>query len=251
MKAIGRFLRIPRLGCLALFAGGLAAAAFGVAIIAAQIGSISVSGLLSALGIVQDSELKASRALFARMAPLYSLDMAEAVYDVVFPYDFMDETVDLTTILKSSGQGNILTAAQEDYLAAYNLSHRIGMRTGPDKYDFAVVTVSVRAGFDFSSPDAPIDRLLTADRSARSIRLRLPEARITGIRIDDPHKSDYSFPDLRIPPDGWRSIVEFVSARVPQRIAQTDLLVRVRERGRRLAVDFLRNAGFDFITLAE
>jgi len=251
MRQKHSFPRIPRFGFLPLLFGGLIAAAFGVALIITQIGSISVSGLLSALGLVQDRELTASRALLSRMAPLYSLDMVEAVYDVVFPYDFMDESLNLGSILKSARQGSILTAAQEEYLAAYNLSHRIGIRTGPDKYDFAVVRVTVRAGFDLSSPDNRYDSALTADRAARSVRLRMPEARVTGVRIHDPRKSDYSFPDLRIPPDGWRDIVEFVRSRVPQRIARIDLLSRVRERGRQLTIDFLRIAGFDFITVTE
>ena len=142
-----------RIGILALLTVGAFAA---VVSIAGHLGRLARFNLLEGLGIVRTTDTQTATVMLERMRDLYRLDTIEMVYKTVFPYDYLDPALDIRSIIAATRATNgsvadILSPAQELYLRAYNLSHELGMQTGPDHYDFVVVTAVVRAGLDLSA----------------------------------------------------------------------------------------------------
>ncbi len=261
----GRRRLFPRLLVPAVL---LLAAIVAVVLIAPNVGKLGKIDLLQGLGIVRTAETRSATALLGEVRELYKLDTVEMVYKTVFPYDYMDPALDLRTIIAATRFTNgsvaeLLTSRQELYLRAYNLSHELGMQTGPDRYDFVVVTTVVRAGIDLKAPgiahpeaasNQEISRWLQVETSSdrqRHVTVTLPDATITDLQTEDPSKAGYIYPDIRIPPAGWKRISEFVADHVRQDAEASDLLSRARSRAGTLVESFLKSAGFDSVTVVE
>ncbi len=253
---------------IALF-GTITAAVILFALAAAgRIGTLARFNLLEGLGIVRTSDSRSAALLLERVRDLYRLDTVEMVYKSVFPYDYMDPALDIRSIIAATriakgSVASLLSPAQELYLRAYNLSHDLGMQTGPDRYDFVVVTAVVRAGIDLSEttvahPEAASKqeiarwlKLGESDGANRSASVRLPQAIVTDIRIEDPNKTSYVYPDMQIPPSGWKRIAAFVASHIREDAERSDLRIRARDRARSLVGSFLNNAGFDSVDFVE
>ncbi|HUX12045.1 MAG TPA: DUF4230 domain-containing protein [Spirochaetia bacterium] len=232
------------------------------------IGSLARFNLLRGLGIVRTTESRNATVLLERVRDMYRLDTVEMVYRTVFPYDYMDPTLDIGSIIAATrasrgSVASLLSPAQERYLRAYNLSRDLGMQTGPDRYDFVVVTAVVHAGIDLSDttvahPEAAskqeIAQWMKLDESngaGRSVSVRLPQAVVTEVRIEDPDKATYAYPDVQIPPSGWKRITAFVASHIREDAERSDLRNLARERARTLVESFLKNTGFDTVDFVE
>lgn len=257
--------RIPR---FVMPAALLLAATAAVLLLAAHVPSLGKIDLLQALGIVRTAESRSAAVLLAEVRNLCKLDTVEMVYKTVFPYDYMDPALDLHTIIAATRStdgsvASLLTPDQELYLRAYNLSHDLGLQTGPDHYDFVVVTTVVLAGVDLEAPEIAhpeaaskqdISRWLrveTSSDSHRRVTVTLPDAVITELQTEDPNNARYLYPDVRIPPAGWKRISAFVADHVRQEVEAGDLLARARSRAGDLVESFLKSAGFDSVTIVE
>ncbi len=235
-------------------------------LVAPRIADFSFAALLRSVGIVREDEQRSARVLLQEMKRIYAMDTVEMVYDIVFPYDFMDNRLDIQDIITAvrSGTGSVgelLDPVQELYLRAYNLAHDLGMATGPDQFDFVVTTVVVRAGIVISDPVLVDPGNASATGLAqwvsmepgrnRRVEVRIPPAEITQITIEDPHTGTYPYPDVRIPPEGWKRIALFVREHVRKRVEGTDLLIRASKRVEDLVRGLLSQSGFDTITVVH
>lgn len=238
-----------------------------VIIVALQFDAVSLFGrrILSSVGISESRRIESSRIVLQEVREVYQLSTIEYVYRVVFPYDFMDPSVSIATIMETlrTGHGSVetlLSPEEREFFDAYNLSRDVGLATGGDEYEFLVVTVIVGAGYDLNDTVLASPSALSQEELAeavqireervdgnvvRSISLPLPETVITHVVIEDRDTTSYPYPDVSIQPEGWRRVAGFVSERVRKRTIDDGILTAAAERGRTAIRSLLLGSGYD------
>lgn len=238
--------------------------------VALQFDAVSVLGrqVLSRVGIGRSRRIESSRIVLQEVRELYELSTIEYVYRTVFPYDFMDPSVRIESIMQTlrDGRGSVetlLSPEQREFFEAYNLSHEVGLAVGGSDYEFLVVTVIVGAGYNLTdtplaSPDALTpeevagvverEEKVVDGRPVRRIAIPLPEPEITYVLIEDRDTDSYPYPDVNLRPDGWRRVAGFVSDRVRQRTIDDGILTEASERGRNAVRALLLGAGYDEVS---
>ena len=214
---------------------------------------------LQALGLRTEEKTAVSDLLLREIRDLYSLTTVEYVHKAVFPQDYLPPDVNFESILRKlrAGTGpikSLLHPVEQDYLDAYNLALRIGLRVGKGAYDFVVVTAVVRGGFDLGGtaldPRAglsPQDRERrfavgevrdpkTGRKTGKKIRVELPKPVITDVIIEDPRPENYPFPDVKLQPEGWKHLAGFVEDRA-RKAAEAEGILETADRNCR---DFLK-----------
>lgn len=238
-----------------------------VVVVALQFDAVSVFGrrILSSVGISESRRIESSRIVLREVREVYQLSTIEYVYRTVFPYDFMDPSVSIGSIMETlrTATGSVetlLSPEEREYFQAYNLSREVGLATGGDEYEFLVVSVVVGAGYDLSDTVLALPSALSDDELAQTVRIReeiedggvvrsislpLPETVITHVVIEDRDTASYPYPDVSIQPDGWRRVADFVSERVRERTIDDGILTEAAERGRTAIRSLLLGSGYD------
>ena len=228
---------------------------------------------LQTLGIRGEEKTAVSDLLLGEIRDLYGLTTVEYVYKAVFPHDYMNPAMNFDSILQKlrTGTGPIkalLHPMEQDYLDAYNLALRIGLRVGKGAYDFIVVTAIIRGGFDLTGTALdPKAELSLQDRTRRfaigesrdpktgkllgkKIRLELPKPIITDVVIEDPQPENYPFPDIKLKPEQWKLLAGFVEERARRTAEAEGLLETTNQNCREFLRALLTQAGFtetDFV----
>jgi hypothetical protein len=199
------------------------------------------------------------------MREIFTFHTVEFVYKAVFPHDYMDKDVSIESIMQTLRSGNgkiedLLSQAERQYLEVYKLAKSIGIDIEADPFDFVVLTVIVRGGFDLSGTvyEEPgtadreeIAQWITVlppnppDREGRGrVIVRLPEAEITDIYIEDETSVSYNYPDIRIDPDGWKRLTDYVRRKSIDKILKEGILEIAASNAQSFLTSFLHQAGY-------
>jgi hypothetical protein len=81
--------------------------------------------------------------------------------------------------------------------------------------------------------------------------VRIPEAAVTDIVIEDVDPSTYPYPDVGLNAEEWREVAEFVSKHVEARTIDEGILSDARENARELVRSLLISAGIDQVSFAN
>lgn len=222
---------------------------------------------------LQRSRVTTSSSIVLREAhDVFSFNTVEFVYRSIFPFDFMVEGVSINDLLRKINRGEgslreILSAAEFDHFQAFNLAAELGMSVGPGSTEFVVVTVVVTAGFDLGGTVFEDPESFSAEERARFFQskpyedesgnrlleavVRLPEAIITDVGIEDIRSQEYPYPDVQVNADGWRRISAFVGERIAQRTIGAGILEVARENGSEFLRSMLLQSGYDRVTILE
>lgn len=175
---------------------------------------------------------------------LDTLHTVEYVHKTVFPFDFLDPSINYPRLIhrlrsETGSTEELLSPAEREYLQARNLAVRLGVDVSDSASEFVVVTVIARAGLDLS------ELQLEVQDDRRSLLVYLPPPRIVEISLEDTKPEDYPYPDIRLNPADWRDIVAFIEDRIGSRLIEEGILEAAAAGGE----DFLRalfsQSGFD------
>lgn len=203
---------------------------------------------------------------------IFSFNTVEYVYRAIFPFDFMPEDLSINDILRKLRQESgsvteILSSRELDYFEAYNLAAELGMVVGPTPDQFVVVTVVVTAGFDIAGTVFENPNAFTEAERAQYFRtveyedrdgtagveavVRMPEAVITNVTIEDITRDEYPYPDVQINASGWRHITEFVGARITERTIDAGILQTASDNGREFVKNMLFQSGYTKVSFVD
>ncbi len=251
---------------LALLSTAVAAVVLGLLIL-----RLPTELLPQVFGVFHREQRSGHELLLTEVHDLYRFHTVEYVYRSVFPYDYMAPHLSLASILRSirAGSGSIaemLNEEEQRFLDAYNISLQAGLRTDTAAAEFVVVTVVVRAGFDladtvFARPDEATPEQLSsvfsveeslnqaAGTSLRIAHMTTPPAVITELRVEDVNPETYSYPDVSLSPEGWRSIAQFVREHARSETISDGILRTAEQNGHRLLETLLLQLGYDSVEL--
>ncbi len=206
------------------------------------------------------------------MREIFTFHTVEFVYKAVFPHDYMEEGVSIESIMQTlrSGSGKIedlLSESEQEYLEVYKLAKSIGIDIEADPFDFVVLTVIVRGGFDLSgtvyedpgsAEREEIEHWLTVfppevpDREGKGrIVVKLPRAEITDIYIEDETSLSYNYPDIRIDPDGWKRLTDYVRKKSIDKILKEGILEIAASNAESFLQSFLLQAGYGSVEFTK
>lgn len=214
-----------------------------------------------------------SEEILAEIRDLSQLQTVEYVYRMVFPHDFYTEGITLSSILDrlAAGGGSAEEILSQDellYLRAHNLAAETGLATGPDGDAFVVVTARVRAGYNLDQPgelftlqgagssragggeDAPPPLEPGAAPEETRVVVRLPEAEVVRLIIEDLGAAAYPYPEARVDAEEWRAISSFVGGAAELRTVEAGILEEARENTRQFLAGLLEQAGFAEVRFA-
>ncbi len=209
-------------------------------------------------GLITDKTSSSSSLIALAGRDLMRLNTVEAIYKIVFPYDYVPARVSWKRFLeRAESRRPPLSELEERYLAVYRLAKEIGIEVASKRGDFVVLTVIAKIGFDFDRlvPETGrADADSTGPISLRSdgvVVVDLPPVGITELIIDDSSRADYEYPDLRITPDGWKRLSAFVSADVAARLREDGLFDQAEVQARRFLRQFFYEAGYETVKFSE
>ena len=99
-------------------------------------------------GLIRDRRRAASSIVALSGRDLMLLNTVEAIYKVVFPYDYVAADTEWRPLLSKSASGAELTAAEASQLEVYRLAADIGIDLQSKRNDFVVVTAIAKIGLD-------------------------------------------------------------------------------------------------------
>ena len=208
-------------------------------------------------GIIVDKRTATSDIVALVGRDLMSLNTVEAVYKVVFPYDFIPTDVNWRLFLTQVESGRPLTVEEQRYLEVYHLASDIGIDLTTKRNDFVVITAIAKIGLDLDRFSDTTRKVVNGRigpvslRSDGTVIISLPPVAITELIIDDSSSADYGYPDVRVTPDGWRKISAFVTDSVSDRIADSGLFDEARDGAKRFLSIFFSEAGYESVKFAE
>lgn len=226
----------------------------------------------------QRREKFSSREILTEIGDLSELQTVEYVYRMVFPHDFYAEGLTLSAIFdqlagRRGTPEEILTEEEQLYLRAHNLAAETGLATDPEGDDFVVLTARVRAGYSLSSleglfavepleasppaatdaaaPGEPPTPLPDPPPEQARVFVRLPEATILELIIEDLGTGIYPYPEARVDAKEWRAISSFIGAAAEQRTTEEGILGDARGKTETFLNELLEQAGFADIRFDE
>ena len=204
-------------------------------------------------GFVVNTRVATSEIVAVVGRNLMLLNTVEAVYKVVFPYDFVPYEMDWRQFLSQVDDGRPLTEKETQYLETYRLAEDVGIEIKSKRNEFVVITAVAKVGLDLERFSAGKRSIGNGDagpvslRSDGAIIIVLPPVTVTEVMIDDSSSAEYEYPDVPITPDGWKRISAYVSASVTDRIAASGLFEEAKSEAKRFLRLFFGEAGYDSV----
>jgi hypothetical protein len=205
---------------------------------------------------VRDKTRAESAAILTEVRNVLELNTVEAIFKTVFPFDFVPSEMDWPLFLRQIEGGRDLSLLEQSYLQAYRLCKEIGIHLERADHEFVVITSIVKCGFNLLDS-------VEADNSGEllnqpvflgeneTIFLRVPDAVITDLIIEDATKEDYSYPDIAINPENWKKLVDFLDRQIREKVINEGILEIAGENGRKLLGTMLRDAGYRKIIFVD
>ena len=228
--------------------------------------AVSVTGFLLlsdtvfdlGFGIITENEVSSSVATLTHVRTVLSLNTAEVVRKVVFPYDFVPAEMDWDLFFRQRERRQ-LSPAEEGYLKTYEICKEIGINLASKRREFVVITAIVKAGFDLSNPvfNSPqqageelAERYVQTDGYG-GITVTLPPAIITDLILEDADTANYAYPDMQIGPEYWKTLTSFVRERLENEALSDEVLQLAAANGKQFLERMLRDAGYSSVSFAE
>jgi len=196
-------------------------------------------------------EISSSDLSLEEIKDLYRINSSEYIYKVIFPYDFFDPGISELGILKKV-QANLgkdpkkfLNPEEQEYLQTWNLAKKYRLNIKAPDYHFLVATVIIRAGFSFE--DINKITLNPENPEGTPLSLEIPPAKILDIRVEDPIRNEYPFPDVPLSPEGWKEIAALMKARAQRLSLQDGILEEAEENARDFLSSLLKSSGFSSV----
>lgn len=155
----------------------------------------------------------------------------EYTVKIVFPHDFLPAGTTPSvyrTLTRKAASGEPLTPEETANMEVYDFLDRMGHPFYLFPYDFIVVDLTVRAGYDFSDPTLPpLAAWWTEDGL-----LEVPPAAILSITMGDtPHTEDY--PAIRLSASQWKETSSFIISHAPSILPVEEILEHATRSARR------------------
>ena len=209
-------------------------------------------------GIIRDTNVSASVVTLIQVRDILSLNTVEVVRKVVFPYDFVPDTVDWNQFLKVRDR-RPLSLLEISLAETYDLCSEIGIDLRKKRGDFVVITAIVKAGFDLSNPAfaspeqagaALAEEYVRPDPSG-GITIKLPPAVITDLIIEDSGSAGYGYPDIQIGPENWKKLTLFVKERIKSETKVSDILGLATENGKQFLSRLFLDSGYSTVSFSR
>lgn len=198
--------------------------------------------------VLRRSTEAVSMAVLEETRDVLSFQTIEYVYKAVFPYDFVEPEYDWRALLQKAATDADLTDSEREHLEFYSFCRGLGIRLLTDRYEFAVITATVRAGFNlmgtpFENPDTNenIEHYIAFDKETRRLILKLPDPVIADFIIEDETSEAYPYPDIAIGPAKWKELTAYAEEKIREKVIQEGILEQAEERGK----EFLRRIFLD------
>lgn len=211
----------------------------------------------------------ASELLLEEIRDAYRIDTVEYLYKVVFPYDFDAPGASLSIYNKRLAKplappASVLDPDELAWWQAARLSRRCGLKIYDPDYQFLVVTVVVRAGFDLkgsgldgSAPPGGARKLVSLSsrtengKTVRSATVALPPVAIAEVVVEDPAKDQYPFPDVGIAPGDWKDIAALIEDYGRKRSLREGILAQAQENAQNFIRELLATAGIAEVSFSR
>jgi hypothetical protein len=210
------------------------------------------------LGIFRQTKTVSSELLLEEIRDLQALHTVEYIYKSVFPFDFLDPSINFETIIRTlrTGTGSVhsmLSPAEKEYLKTRDLASRLGIRFGRGINDFLVTTVLVRCGIDLAGVEFQITEggPNSGKSGGKGIRLFLPGPAILDVIIEDAKPEAYPYPDVKLNPEQWRILAEFIEERIRDKVLTEGVLNTAFLNGKAFLTAILAQGGFTEIEISE
>ena len=201
-------------------------------------------------GLLTDRRSAVSDVVAVAERSLARLNTIEAIYKVVFPYDFLPNDVDFERLETDLTSGRALSADEVGYAEVFSICSEAGIDFKPKRSEFVVITAIAKIGFDLDSFSRGSRNVVNGKvgpvsvRSDETLVVALPEAIITELIIDDAASDTYAYPDIGLSPEEWKRVSSFVSKRIQVQISQTAVMQEAEDAGRRFLEYFFRESGY-------
>lgn len=190
---------------------------------------------------VKTEKTVSSEAVLKQVVDISRLSTIEYIYKTVFPYDLINPDADLAALVKKFKAGERLNFNEIEMLSIYGISSEAGIDLLKETFDFAVVTVRIKAGYDFPEKS---ENILTIDPESKIVSIKLPPVKITEVIIEDADSSVYNYPDLNINPEQWKTLTSILSRVVKDKAEKKGILQAADIRGQNFIEQLLLNAGY-------
>lgn len=168
--------------------------------------------LLSRILVQTEKTLDASGLLIS-MGPRDELLLAENIHKTVFPFDYIHPDANLQALSRRiqadrTGRGpeEILTSLEWQSFEAFNLARATGFDPATPGAPFLVITKIYEFGYSLEQQHlAPEPEF---DEPRGIVFINSPS--LLRIRIEDPQRDRYPYPDVRLSPINWQRISDFV-----------------------------------------
>jgi hypothetical protein len=200
------FFRSLQIGLLLLVLGFLGVGA--IALFTDLLGQ----NLLSRILVQTEKTLDASGLLIS-MGPRDELLLAENIHKVVFPFDYIHPDANLQALARRlqsdrTGRGpeEILSPVEWQSFEAFNLARATGFDPSTPGTPFLVITKIYEFGYSLDHPTKSPEPEFNVNQNT----LLINQPSLLRIRIEDPRRDRYPYPDVRLSPINWQRISDFV-----------------------------------------
>ena len=205
------------------------------------------------------NRVQSSTAILDDIRDTARLNTVELVYKTVFPYDLIPEDTDWPVLFRRFRSGGSLSAEELELLAIFGIAADAGIDLSSKEHQFAVITARLTAGYDFAGTpfeDPEKYREDTADfilydEEKDSLYIRLPEAKITEIKVDDEDSSSYSYPDMKVSPEQWRVLSGIITEHIKSEARKRRLTELAEERGKDVIKKMFSASGYKNIIFTD
>ena len=196
---------------------------------------------------VKNTQVSASSVALKQIREINRLNTIEFVYKAVFPHDLLDPEIDTADLLRRYNNHEKLSFREIEMLSLYGITTRAGIVPGGTS--FAVITVRIKAGFNFDE-NMSADQILI-DEENKAITVPLPEAVITEVIIEDTESSLYEYPDLDVSPEEWKTLSSILSTAAKKEAVRLGVLTEAEERGRQMIGSLLSGSGYNSVVFSD
>ncbi|MBI9107761.1 MAG: DUF4230 domain-containing protein [Spirochaetales bacterium] len=201
---------------------------------------------------MQTDKTAYSNAILKQVKDISRINTIEFIYKSVFPYDLIDGKTDWKLLVSRFKNGEKLSFKEIEMLSILGIASQAGIDLLDENYSFAVITARIKAGFDFTgtvfdSPETDPERAAEAviiNKKEGIIQIRLPEAVITEVIIEDADSSSYDYPDLDISPQQWKTLTSILTGMLKAEAKKRDITGIAERRGQELIRELLENSGY-------
>jgi len=196
---------------------------------------------------VRTEKTAASDLVLKQVRDISRLNTIEFIYKSVFPHDLIDSSIDPANLMRRYKNHETLSLKELEMLALFGIAAEAGI--DPGGTSFAVVTVRIKAGFDF--PENLPEDSVKIDAENNAVEISLPPVNITEVIIEDADSSVYEYPDLDVSPEQWKTLTSILSKAAQAEAQRRGILAEAELRGKQIIERLLLSSGYGTVTFSN